>query len=213
MIIRILPVLMFVLLWTAIASAQSGKFIVGIDHFQKTNRFSHYLLSDKSLGVKLGYSQSFDREAWSIDLTGFANYLDYNFDLAPDRYFTGGTLYTGIGIAPRYCFNPEAKFHFSVSAMLKGQYGFGQGNVFKRQPSDLSDESLERNFVKTGFGLGFSPLVSLEYPVSLGTVGLEAGWDSSDAGRGINALRSSYYRPISYHSSALFVGLVFRLGP
>lgn len=192
---------------------QSGSFVFGIDHFQKTNRFFHYLLADKSLGVKLGYSQSFDKEAWSIDFTGFANYLDYNFDISPDKYFTGGTLYTGIGLMPRYCVNPNGKFTVSVGAQIRGQYGFGQGNVFKRQSTDAGDENLERKFTRAGFGFSFSPQILLEYPVSLGTVGLEAGWDSSDAGKGVNILRSSYYKLINYHSSAFLLGLVLRIKP
>lgn len=208
---RVLPFLILLLAPAAKCFAQSGNFVVGIDHFQKTNRFFHYLLSDKSLGVHLGYSQGFDQQAWSLEVTGFANYLDNNFDISPERYFTGGTLFTGLSLAPRYCFNPDGKFLISVSTQIKGQYSFGQGDVFQRQSSDLGDKALERKFVKTGFGLGFSPRLLVEYPVSLGTVGLEAGWDSSDAGKGVNALRSSYYRPINYHSSAFFLGLVFRI--
>lgn len=192
---------------------QSGSFVVGIDHFQKTNQFFHYLLTDKSLGLKLGYSQSFDKDAWNIDFTGFANYLDYDFDIGPDKYFTGGTLFTGIGLMPSYCLNPDQKLRVSIGALIKGQYGFGQGDVYNRQPEEDMDKRLEKQFIKGHLGFGFSPQFMIDYPVALGTVGLEAGWDSSDAGKGVNALRSSYYKPIKYHSSSFFLGLVFRIRP
>lgn len=204
-------VLIFLFVTGKATYGQSGSFVVGIDHFQKTNQFFHYLLSDKSLGFKLGYSQSFDKEAWNIDFTGFANYLDYNFDLSTDKYFTGGTLFSGIGIMPWYCLNPYQKLRVSVGTLVKGQFGFGQGDIFKRQPEEGTDERLEKKFIKSSFGFGFSPQLMIAYPVQLGTVGIEAGWDSSDVGKCVNLLRSSYYKPINYHSSSFFLGLVFRI--
>lgn len=206
-------VLIFLLTGGEATYGQSGGFVVGIDHFQKTNQFFHYLLADKSLGLKLGYSQSFDKEAWNIDFTAFANYLDYNFDIGSNKYFTGGTLFTGIGLMPWYCLNPDQKLRVSVGALIKGQFGFGQEDVFERQSERASDEKLEGKFIKNGFSFGFSPQLMVDYPVALGTVGLEAGWDSSDAGKGVNALRSSYYKPIQFHSSSFFLGLVLRIKP
>lgn len=213
-VLKVIFLFLPILLTTLNIYGQSGSFIIGIDHFQKTNGFFHYLLSDKSLGLKLGYSKDFDNDAWSADIIGFGNYLDYNnFDIGKDKYFTGGTLFTGIGLMPRYCFNPDQKFRLFIGVLGNVQYAFGQGDVFKKSSGDTnqSDEILERKFIKAGFGFSVSPQLIFEYPVELGTVGIEAGWNSSDAGKGINALRSSFYKQINYHSSSFFIGFVLKI--
>ena len=185
---------------------QQSSFLIGIDHIQKTDRLFHYLLSDQSFGLKIGYSRSFANEAWAIDLLGFANYIDYNFDIGKDRYFNGGTLYTGLGLKPRYYVNPDQKLRLSAGLTVKEQYSWGQGNVFQRLPEQEKDQLLEKKFVKAGFGFGIAPTLMLEYPIRLGFVSVETGWDSSNAGTGINLLRSQYYKTINYNSRYIYIG-------
>lgn len=204
--------LVFILLFLRISTyGQSGSFIVGIDHIQKTNHFFHYLLSDKSLGLKFGYSQILNDDIWTIDFISFANYIDYHFNLTEDRYFDGGTLFTGIGIMPQYCLNPKQKLRVSIGAMLKGQQRFGQGNVFERHLMEPTDQSLEKKFINSGFSLDFSPHAVIEYPINAVVFGVETGWDSSDIGKGMNQLKSIYYKPINYHSTYVFLGFFLKL--
>ena len=164
-----------------------------------------------SFGLNLGYGKMIPGNHFGFDVTGFADWMNYNYYFDDDKRFEGSTLYTGFAITPHYTFNPQSDVQFSAGFSLKLGYNWGYGDV--KEYSNQNDDyrfRLERKVANGGYSVAFAPMISAGVPTDFGTVGLELGYDSSNFGQGINKLRSTYYPPLKYNSGYLFLGVFFR---
>jgi hypothetical protein len=190
--------------------AQSGSFLIK----GRTMRPSSHIFGDNSngsVGISLGYGRLFKGGHWGADLTAFGDALSYKFDMPDARRFNGSTVYTGLAITPRYCFNPDDDVQFSFLLSLKGGYNYGWG-IVNENAFGSEDRQIENQSVNAGYSMEYSPAVSVAFPIEAGSLGIEFGYDSTDYGKGLNKLRSKYYPPINIHSSYMYVGVFFRLG-
>ncbi|RYU91162.1 hypothetical protein EWM62_04270 [Mucilaginibacter terrigena] len=198
------------LFFVQFSKAQSGGFVIKL----RTIRPSTHVFGDSSngsVGVSLGYGKVSKDGRLGVDLTAFGDILGYKFDLPNDRNFDGSTIYTGIAITPRYCFNPDDDVQFSVSLSFKTGYNYGSG-IVNQYNFGSDDRQIENQTVKAGYSMEYSPAISIGFPFETGSVGLDIGYDSTDYGRGINKLRSKYYPPLNIHSDCMYVGVFFRFG-
>ncbi|HZY39567.1 MAG TPA: hypothetical protein VFE53_23085 [Mucilaginibacter sp.] len=165
-----------------------------------------------SLGANLGYGVVFNNRHWGADVTVFGDLLGSEFDFAPNKYLATNTLNTGLSINPYYVINPEAVyFQISFSLSVNPGYNFGWEGVYLKGAAGSDDKQLESNYAPGGFGITFSPAVSIGFKGTQGTGGVEFGFSSSDFGAGLVNLSSKYYRPLAYNWGYLFVSVFFRL--
>ncbi|RFZ95096.1 hypothetical protein D0C36_06100 [Mucilaginibacter conchicola] len=198
----------FVLLVSFAANAQNS-FLANIKAISPAASFTDSKYA--SFGFELGYSREFAHGRAGIDIAPFADFLNYKHDLPDLRQFDGTTFYAGLGISPRYCFNPEQELKFSAVVTVKGGYNYGWGIVTQTYIG-ADDKQIENQTVNAGFALNLAPAVEMSFPGSKTNVSLRLGYDSSNFGKGLNRLRSQYYAPINYSSGGIFLGVVLRLG-
>jgi hypothetical protein len=191
---------------------QSNSFVIRLRSMQATSNLSDDDRNKDSFGLNLGYGKMIPGNHFGYDVTGFADFMNYNYYFDDNKRFEGTTLYTGLALSPHYTFNPQNEVQFSAGFSLKVGYNWGYGSV-KEYSSQKDDYRyrLERKVANGGYSVAFAPMVSVSTPFNIGTVGLELGYDSSNFGQGINKLRSTYYPPLNYRSGYLFLGVFIRL--
>lgn len=204
---------MFLLCYALNTRAQSSGLLIRVGTMQPTSDLLDSNLAKGSFRVNIGYGKVFAGGHSGVDITGFADVMNYNFYFDDDyKRFEGTTLYTGIAITPHYCINPQGDVQFAFALSIKGGYNVGYGDVYgyNKQRDDYTNK-LEGKSVGAGYTFAYSPMITLSIPCEFGSVGLELGYDSSNYGAGINHLRSNYYTPVRYNSGYLFLGVFFRV--
>lgn len=194
------------LFFIQVTKAQSG-FVIGVRGITPSVNFLDSKYS--SVGVNLGYGKTFLKGHMGADLTAFADFLSYKNDL---RKLDATTFYTGLALNPWYCFNSENEgVLLSVSMAIKGGINQGWGVVTQSNLSD-QDKQIENKAVHAGFAVNAAAAVNLTFPINVGSIGFSLGYDTTNFGKGINKLRPTYYAPLNYSSSGIFLGISFRLG-
>lgn len=167
--------------------------------------------SENAFGLSLGYGKVFKGDHLGLDLTAFADIMNYHLDFDADKYFYGTTLFTGLAFTPSYCINPKGEVQITLAVSAKAGYNFGYGTVYRYKQQELNDPRLEDKTAAAGLEIAFSPMVTFAFPTDAGSLGIELGYDGSNYGAGINKLRSTYYKPINFNSGYVFLGVFFRL--
>lgn len=184
--------------------------MVGLRNLTPSNNFldSRY----RSVGINAGYGKELLKGRVGIDLTAFGDFLGYKEDLPDLRQLDATTFYYGLALTPRYCFNPSDEYvRIFISAAVKGGQNVGLGIVTQTYINS-DDKQIENRSVKTGFSAAVAPAIIVTIPGNKVSSDISFGYDSSNFGRGMNKLRSTYYAPINYSSGGIFLGFTFRLG-
>ncbi|RKR85167.1 hypothetical protein BDD43_5428 [Mucilaginibacter gracilis] len=224
---RLLTLLTFLFLFNIIpyqaAVAQNNGFTIGL-----STMWPDYGLPRKddgsatlSTAIDLGYRTYILKNAHlSTGFSGFFELYDCPFTLAgstdpkdalkPLKSLYGTTVFTGIGITPSWCFNPDGDWTFSVAVKLKAGNYYGWGTV---QGQDAAGNTInyDKQSANAGLGVAWSPRLVLERDIDSHSIGLLIGWDSTDFGKGVRSLRSTYYPNQTYRSSAIVLGVIVRL--
>lgn len=202
----------FTIIVTTICSAQSNSLVIRLRSMQPEADVFDNSVSEGSIGLNLGYGRVFKGNHLGVDVTAFGDLMNYKFYFGDDKRFDGSTIFTGLSFTPSYIVNPNSNVQFKLSLSVKGGYYFGLGTVYQYQIPQVNEERRIEDKSAGGIvGTALSPVISVQFPVDFGDVGIETGYDTSDYGAGIRRLRSAYYSPIKYKSGYLFIGAFFRL--
>lgn len=190
----------------AFSQELNGGWFVGVRYMLPFSSPPKVIRSADGYGVTLGYARIPEDER-SFQWQAFAGVDLFNYEPTTSGVteITTGSTVLSVGFTPEYRILPTDGWELYLACQLKFGHHIGNSNVLYYVDGEAKTESQHPS---AGWGVGFSPMLKLQAPVE-GNLNASVfiGWDSTDFGKGMRALRSDFYEPYTHKASVIYAGI------